>query len=187
MEYLSRTNVSLEVGPVHVALKCCKHASSTSEIFCSTDLSIYGNHINKDHHRRSIRAYLLDINTVHLKLNSLLIVHLQTSAFIPSPSSPPLQIILLNPNPTGTPTTTAPARTNHLTTPLACARCSSLIVWPSTRRCSIPSFVEESSEIKWPKEALPRDGLCWALAQEDSSMGARFFWEYEREGCDFDA
>jgi hypothetical protein len=117
---------------------------------------------------------------------SYVVVYLQTSAFTPSLSSP-LQIILFNPIPTGTPTNTAPARTNHLTTPLACARCSSLIVWPSTRRCSIPSFVEESSEIKWPKEALPRDGLCWALAQEDSSMGARFFWEYEREGCDFDA
>lgn len=113
----------------------------------------------------------------------LMIFHLHTSAFTPSASSPPqrAQIILFKPNPTGTPTTTAPARTSHLTTPLAWARCSSLIVWPSTRRCSIPSFVEESSETRWPKEAFPKEGLCWALAQEDSSMGARFFcWEYGR-------
>lgn len=114
------------------------------------------------------------------------VVHLHTSAFTPSLSSP-LQTILLRPNPTGTPTTTAPARTSHLTILLACARCSSLIVWPSTRRCSIPSFVDESSEMRWPKEAFPREGLCWALAQDDSSMGARFFWEYGREVCGFDA
>jgi hypothetical protein len=123
--------------------------------------------------------------TIHPKL-SYVVVHLHTSAFTPSFSSPP-QTILRNPNPTGTPTTTAPARTSHLTTLLACARCSSLIVWPSTRRCSIPSFVDESSEMRWPKEALPREGLCWALAQEDSSMGARFFWEYGRDPRGIDA
>lgn len=90
-------------------------------------------------------------------------------------SSPSPQTIFFTPNPTGTPTTTAPTAISHFTTPLASARCSSLIVWPSTRRCSIPSFVDESSEMRWPNEAFPREGLCWALAQELSSMGRRFF------------
>lgn len=109
--------------------------------------------------------------------------HLQAHHGHPQTTSSSLlpKTILLTPTPTGNPTTTTPATISHFTTPLASARCSSLIVWPSTRKCSMPSFVEESSETRWPSEALPREGLCCAEAHEVSSGGLRFFFERSGE------
>lgn len=67
------------------------------------------------------------------------------------------------PTATGTPSIMPAALRIH-------PRCSSEIVSPSRRRCSIPGLVALSSVRRRPREGPEREGQCWALAMLDSSI-----------------
>lgn len=71
--------------------------------------------------------------------------------------------VLLSPpnahfNPRAPPPTASGKQTTQTTTRRANVRWSSLIVWPSCLMPCMPSLVELSSDIRWPKEELPIDG-----------------------------
>ncbi|KAI7223905.1 hypothetical protein KC333_g215 [Hortaea werneckii] len=83
-----------------------------------------------------------------------------------------------NPPPTVPPTAIG-TPTSQVAILRAWVRCSSFIVSPSLRRCSIPGFVALSSETRWPREAPPSEGFeCW---------WRRGFWgRLLKPGCEVD-